>query len=133
MIGRGNPSVSCGARAWERAPTPADMFASAHMLAALCITERRSKEPSRPCCALGIVIVQPLVAALGPANRLAHVLLCKSTQEAAPAHDEAKSRSRGAASTTGSAASDFSGAASRWSGLRYHEEDSERQRKEKCT
>src|SRR5215467_8358151 len=103
MIGRGNPSVSYGAGAWERAPTPADMLASANMLAALCITERRNREPSHPCFALGIVIFQPLVAALCAANRLAHVLLCKSTHEAAPAHGEAQSRSRGAAITTGSA------------------------------
>src|SRR5262249_61859266 len=78
------PQLSCGAGAWERAPTPADMLASAHMLAVLCITERRSREPSRPCFALGIVIFQPLVVALCAANRLAHVLLCKSTHEAAP-------------------------------------------------
>src|SRR5262249_6171974 len=68
---------------------------------------------STPGFAFAIVIFQSLVSSLCAENRLAQVLPCNSTHEAAPANDEAKSRSRGAAITTGSAASDFSGSAFR--------------------
>src|SRR5215510_12687546 len=77
----------------------------------LFITERWSRQPFHPCLAFAIVIFQSLVSSLCAENRLAQVLPCNSTHEAAPANDEAQSRSRGAENTTGSAASDFSGSA----------------------
>jgi NAD(P)-dependent dehydrogenase (short-subunit alcohol dehydrogenase family) len=57
------------------------------------------------------LIFQLLVSYLCAENGLAQVLPCNSTQEAAPAHDEASGSRRGADITPGSFASDFAGSA----------------------
>src|SRR5262245_29332978 len=109
----GTPASPAARRHGSSSPRLAEMLADANISAALFITERWSRQPFHPCFAFAIVIFQSLVSSLCAENRLAQVLPCNSTHEAAPANDEAKSRSRGAAITTGSAASDFSGSAFR--------------------
>src|SRR5215831_7844202 len=102
MLWRGHPSVSCGAGAGELAPTPANMLTDAGISAALFVTECWSRPQSYPCFARVILDFHLLVSEPCAANRLAQVLPCNSPQEAAPANDEAKSRSRGAVITTDS-------------------------------
>src|ERR1043166_1460516 len=108
MIVRGNRSRSCCAGAGELAPTPVEMSADVAISTALLVTERWSRTPSSPCCALVILIFQLLVSYPYAENRLAQVLLCNSPQEAAP-YNEAKSSSIWTESTIGYSASDFAG------------------------
>jgi|RhiMetdeSRZDD1v2_1073273.scaffolds.fasta_scaffold58012_3 hypothetical protein len=95
MLWRGYPSVSCGAGAGELATTPANMLADAGISAALFVTECWSRPQSYPCCEHVILDFHLLVSSPCAANRLAQVLPCNSTQEAAPANDERKAAAEG--------------------------------------
>jgi hypothetical protein len=49
---RGHRSRSCGAGAWELAPTPVTMAADVAIATGLLVTARWSRTPSSPCWAL---------------------------------------------------------------------------------
>src|SRR5262245_55456935 len=86
------------------------MSADVAISTARLVTARWSRTPSSPCWARSSLMFQLLVSSPGAAHRLAQVLLCHRSQEAAPDNDAAQSclwadRPRGAA------AADFAGSA----------------------
>jgi len=99
---RGNLSRSYGAEAWDLAPTPVEMSADVAISTALLVTERWSRPPPSPCCALVILDFSTACLLSMRCKPVGTGLALHQPTRSSPANDEAQSSSRGADSPRGS-------------------------------